>query len=368
MCDNRVTGLAGVSQHSAMIAEALMYVPPCISSPERCNDVDDDCNGIVDDGCGELGEPCTLAEECRSARCESVAGEMLCTAECDPTLRDACEPGLACEADACGTGRCVPAGAGAAGDECSARADCGSARCVASSGVSRCGEACVPEGAACATTLVCEAPDGVCGTCLPEALAVSPRLFGDPCNDGARCASGACEAGRCSRACDSAAPCPDGSHCRGAICIPGGLGGAGDRCQTEEDCRASAPSCAEPEQLCAVPCNELGRCAVGFECVADSCLPLGAALGETCVASSECRSDRCEGGACTRTCDAADPCAAGFECADAGATESLCVPGRESGGCSTSAWSDTGTAGGTPGAILVALLLLARRRRPGVFG
>lgn len=70
---------------------------PCVPSVEVCNEADDDCNGIVDNGfdlendpdnCGGCGDACGPLDEC-------VAGE------CTPF----CPPDCDCEPVACG-GRC----------------------------------------------------------------------------------------------------------------------------------------------------------------------------------------------------------------------------------------------------------------------
>src|SRR5690606_2651913 len=54
----------------------------CVGSvgpmPEVCNDVDDDCDGVVDDGL-DVGAPCgTDVGECTPGRMQCVAGATLC--------------------------------------------------------------------------------------------------------------------------------------------------------------------------------------------------------------------------------------------------------------------------------------------------
>ncbi|MCS6798802.1 MAG: trypsin-like serine protease [Myxococcota bacterium] len=368
-----------VDRHLPLVDEALRFEPPCVPSAERCNGVDDDCDGVVDSGCTPLGEPCTSDAECAMGRCDRVGGRRVCVRDCDPREAIArCPVGFHCEATgpACGQGRCVAGEPGGAqdGSLCASNLDCASARCVEIAGQRRCARVCSPDETVCASGTVCDAPTGDCGSCVPVELSTSPRPFGAPCLRADQCRSGLCENGQCTRACDERAPCPDGYRCRGGRCVPGAPGGPGAACEGDEDCGAAAPRCVEVdgERLCARPCSPGvdEACGLGLECLDGHCVRPGAGLGSACSANEECRSGLCAG-LCTRLCGPTMPCPSGFECTMAeGSTLAGCFPPGyleprrtrgSSGGCSV--WRVSSRRGGLAATLALALLLVGSCRR-----
>jgi hypothetical protein len=380
-CTYRYAYYTSVPKHAALIDRALDYRPPCTPMPEVCNRRDDDCDGVVDPGCKYNGEPCGAAMECAGGRCESVGGARICVSDCDPTTTFGdCAFEFVCEADGCGTGRCIPGfpGGGANGAPCASDEDCASFRCADVRGTRRCARPCRADGDPCPSGEVCDGAETGCGACLPYALSPAPRPLGAPCERGAQCASGMCGDERyCTQPCDAARGCGAGFHCRGGACVRGELGLAGAECVTAEDCAAAAPECVRSgaERTCAVPCDPSGTCAEGFVCgdtdAGRRCVRPGATLGSPCAASEECRSGLCAT-ICTRICSEAAPCPEGFDCVPAGGADA-CVPGadpepparRGGGGCAIAPGA-RGRAGWRSGpAAVLALGAVAMRRLVG---
>ncbi|MBI2895704.1 MAG: trypsin-like peptidase domain-containing protein [Deltaproteobacteria bacterium] len=97
--DDPCEGLSGhtrVDAWSAMIDQAIQDSTIC--EDEVCDDGwDDDCDGLVDEGCLPLGSPCTAPDDCASRDCREVEGASQCTRTCDPNAGSAaCPEGLWC--------------------------------------------------------------------------------------------------------------------------------------------------------------------------------------------------------------------------------------------------------------------------------
>jgi MYXO-CTERM domain-containing protein len=187
------------------------------SSDERCDSVDNDCNGMVDDaatcpflqtcidgvcrgacfegGCDD-GQVCNEAGECVDVGCETITCaesercvDGACVAACDGVV---CPHGQSCRA-----GSCVDLCAGSTCDECTA---CSEGSCIARCQIEACpaGQACTP-----------------LGLCIEEACATVTCLEGE-----------FCQGGTCMDACTGAV-CPDGQVCAGGQCVDAGSVDAG---------------------------------------------------------------------------------------------------------------------------------------------
>lgn len=381
-CRNSNSVFTKVSAWTALIADALTWAPPCVRHNEICNGLDDDCDGVVDNGlgCAALGTPCTMASECASTQCAMAGGQMVCTRSCFPdTMIDPCPTGTHCEVNGCGSGECTPGapGTGAAGATCAADTDCSSGYCAVLQGRHLCGRHCWPAGGSgCGDGLDCNLGSGTdpiteCGACVPTAQSMGPRALGEACTTDIDCSSQHCSAAAhyCTEPCTMQSDCPTAWHCSGTFCAPGPLGMLGAACTTTGDCSTTAPDCVESE--CSTPCTMGGAsCAIGFSCVSsamgDHCLHDGAAVGGACMSNSDCRSDLClTNGICTAYCDTT-PCPTGFDCITAGDIHACLAhtdppPPSSNCGCTTQRASSPFTALATLGAL--AMILAARRRR-----
>jgi hypothetical protein len=115
VCD---TGQAGVCMDGLTDCQAgvLQCVQTVFGGPEVCNNLDDDCNGAVDDGNPGGGGACSTGQpgECDAGTLECQAGNVVCVADNAPTA-EICD-GLDNDCDAstdedlgqttCGVGEC----------------------------------------------------------------------------------------------------------------------------------------------------------------------------------------------------------------------------------------------------------------------
>ncbi len=209
-CDTGMMGAcaAGVRQCRAGV---LACLPAVTGSAERCDGVDNDCNGQVDDGaslCGatQVCDRGTCVDRCR-AELGCFSGEV-CT-DRGTCVETACAT-VSCAANQrCVAGRCVGA---CEGIVCPMGLACRAGRCVdPCQGVSCDGDNVCVEGVCtprcecrrCATGQTC----GSDGRCVADACA-SVR-----CADGQRCVEGMCR-----DAC-AGAVCPRGERCERGACV-----------------------------------------------------------------------------------------------------------------------------------------------------
>jgi len=279
------------------------------ASAERCNSIDDDCDGIVDD----------LASDCGAQECvETAAGgtfEEIGPGSCSA---GACEPGIR---TTCALYSC--AGGGSEGVTCATS-------CTNATGTD--------DDTLCALTAHCET--GACVDDVPS---------GGTCDEDTDCNAGHCDNGFCCTAgicCSAASDCPvtggfisvceDAATCQGttgaAACdsnVCGTVAGVADDrgCDTDtvaNECgfflaaRCNAMS-AQSTPACPSTCSADAQCDASAHCDA-TCLP-DLADGESCNEASDCTSDYCNNGVC---CSGGDCCVRPSDCPSSYSTASRC--------------------------------------------
>ena len=281
-CDSRIdetideegndcfTDLPGVCTRGAIscVSGELSCIGESAPEVERCDGIDQDCDGLIDEGtrnrCGVCGGE--FAELCDDVDqdCDGVIDE---NAPCPS--RQTCRSGV-----------CV--------DQCSSNECFGDFRCVDDFCIPLCADVTCPHGEQC-----------ISGVCVDPCSEVN-------CGEGERCFGGACLRDRCLEI-----PCPEGERCDGERCEP-------DPC-ADVSCSASA-FCREGQcvESCAViSCPQAERCENG-ECVTDTCADVSCGNNERCIEGT-CEAEPCsavnceEGFVCVEGMCTYDPCAS-IEC------------------------------------------------------
>ncbi|MCC6619627.1 MAG: putative metal-binding motif-containing protein [Deltaproteobacteria bacterium] len=269
---------------------------------ERCDGVDQDCDASTDEAW----------VDCHRGSCEATAGGTFATTPPDLCVDGACAPVAAV---ACGDYACV--GGGAAGDVCAT--------------------GCALD-AECAAGAHCDQSDGKCEPDLPDGAA---------CVEASDCQSGHCQNGYC---CESGDCCATASHCparhavasacqdaatcsgtrRDAVCV-GSMCGTGDPIDDDRGCGSGtlAADClpgyfdrycdgtaAQATPTCATSCEDDAGCVDGWHCDG-TCVP-DVADGGACDEASDCRSGHCQNDYCCAggdCCNVATSCPASYRAA-----------------------------------------------------
>jgi hypothetical protein len=218
-CD---TGMPG--RCAAGLTEcALNGEPSCkqqqMPRTESCDNADDDCNGLVDDG-----DLCEVDHICVRGKCVARCntGEFACSPELvcgsdgfciDPGCLDVtCDPGLACR-----NGRCVGVCEGVV---CPLGQVCQLDRCIDPCAGVACPEMTFCHRGVCVGDCSCNGcPAGE--ECAPDGRCVPPGCAGVTCAPGE-----GCRAGGCVPTCDGAV-CPGGAVCQNGACSDPPVGGSG---------------------------------------------------------------------------------------------------------------------------------------------
>jgi hypothetical protein len=331
---------------------------------EICNGLDDDCDGVVDNGICDDGNPCTK-DICNGADCKHDQGALGLT--CDDgnacTQEDQCAAGAcvggglktcddqnACTTDACDPAKgCVHGSVAAAtscdsdGNPCTADGCDGKGKCVHPALDT--GSACPDDGNAC-TADTC---DGA-GACLHNANNV--------CNIGGTCVQpGTVNPADPCQVCNPLQSKTQWVLQNGLACDDGDACTVADKC-TSGTCKGKLMDCSAKDSQCAqgqcanglcFAAAKAGACSDGNQCTQnDTCID-GVCKGvdKDCSAlNDKCSIGVCQLGQCTQApklgaCDDGDPCTVGDSCAgggckgtpmDCSALDSTCSKGLCSGG------------------------------------
>ena len=281
----------------------------CVAAPpepETCNGLDDNCNGLTDEGSCDDNNACTL---------DNCDGKSACSHKAlDGTV---CDDGSACtDDDKCQLGVCIPGSA----KNCDDKNICTKDQCDAVKGCAHTpdegapcdddnactlGDVCAQGQCQSGVSKVCKSPDGctkaTCG--LSDGKCSYAKVAeGTPCDDGVVCTDkDTCNLGVCAGV---PMTCDDGNVC------------------TVDSCDAKTGCTSTPQGK--IACDDGNPCTLSDQCQAGQCI----GTQVVCDDKNPCTSDACNAqGTCTfqpktAACDDGDPCTTGDHCVGL-----ACVPG-----------------------------------------
>ncbi|MEE2643382.1 MAG: prenyltransferase/squalene oxidase repeat-containing protein [Myxococcota bacterium] len=262
----------------ACVNGGINCIPEQASVIESCNEEDDDCDGLIDEG---LRNRCGVCGPLDEERCDGF------DQDCDGVT----DEGELCPGEqVCALGQCV--------DECQ------NGECLEE------GRACAEDGCVDRCLLTCEAPARCeAGVCV------------DLC-EGVTCAQGqVCRAGRCVGDNCYEAGCPEGEICVGSACLV-------DPC-LELECPLGTfcrPSADGSDAACVGSCAERA-CPLGQRCESGGCVDTPCADVE-CPEGQSCQDGLCERDPCAGIlCGPGRVCVSG-QCSDDLCTSVTCGPGE----------------------------------------
>jgi MYXO-CTERM domain-containing protein len=274
--------------------------PTVTPQPEVCNGIDDNCNGMTDEGTlPGVGEKCGNGlGTCSSGTFVCMNGQLVCNATGMPQaetcngIDDNCD-GVIDNGNFPQTGQaclCPPL--------TQAQIDAPGSTCKGGRLVCRGTMGFVCEGCVLPTPEVCDGKDNNCDGMIDTA-AQCPSGFG-------------CRDGQCILQCTGGEmPCPPGYKCVNQFCVPQRCQGI--TCPSGERCDENTGQCVD---LCAgVTCLDPKTCVSG-RCIDCNDPLLACTMPQICI-GGRCKTDPCLGVTCPT----------GLYC-DAGTCKDLCVPGK----------------------------------------
>lgn len=220
-CETGLQGACSLGRTDCAAEGTTGMCRPIIApGTETCDNVDNDCNGTVDDGEGL----CAAGEVCDKGTCVGACGtgEFRCdpgfTCKAGHCIEDACADKVCAAGEACRNGECK--GACAADVVCPAGQECQLGRCVDPCKAVTCTAGKVCERGLCVSDCACRGcKEGL--ECAADGRCTDPKCVGVMCAAGEKC-----EGGTCVDQCTGVV-CPGGGACVNGACQMGNGNGTG---------------------------------------------------------------------------------------------------------------------------------------------
>jgi MYXO-CTERM domain-containing protein len=209
-CDTGMPGVCAAGLNECVTGTTLKCKPTVTSSSETCDGLDNDCDGMIDDGA-----TCPRNQVCDRGVCVPPCSDS--EFPCSPG--DTCVNGFCVEAT-CATKTC-DAGKVCKGGVCAGPCDGVTCPKGQACRIGRCGDPC--EGVTCGADRVCDG--GVCvpsckcaGCAAGKTCAASGACVETGCSDKTCAATEVCAGGACVDRC-AGAVCPRGQTCTAGACV-----------------------------------------------------------------------------------------------------------------------------------------------------